>query len=41
MRWVPTWMGYYVDGKLYPWGDPVSLLTFPKLSLIEKIRYGA
>ena len=41
MRWVPTSMGYYVDGRLYPWGDPVSLLRFPKLSLIEKIRYGA
>jgi protoporphyrinogen oxidase len=41
MRWVPTSMGYYVDGKLYPWGDPVSLLKFPKLSLIEKLRYGA
>lgn len=41
MRWVPTSMGYYIDGKLYPWGDPVSLLTFPKLSLFEKLRYGA
>lgn len=41
MRWVPTSMGYYLDGALYPWGDPVSLLTFPKLSLIEKLRYGA
>jgi protoporphyrinogen oxidase len=41
MRWVPTTMGYFVDGKLYPWGDPLSLLTFPKLSLIEKLRYGA
>ena len=40
MRWVGTSMGYYVDGQLYPWGDPVSLLTFPKLSLIEKLRYG-
>ena len=30
MRWVPTSMGYYVDGKLYPWGDPVSLLSFPE-----------
>ena len=40
MRWVDTSMGYYVDGQLYPWGDPVSLLTFPKLSLIEKLRYG-
>jgi protoporphyrinogen oxidase len=41
MRWVPTSMGYFIDGTLYPWGDPVSLLTFPKLSLIEKLRYGA
>jgi protoporphyrinogen oxidase len=41
MRWVPTSMGYYIDGRLYPWGDPLSLLTFPKLSLIEKLRYGA
>jgi protoporphyrinogen oxidase len=41
MRWVPTSMGNYVDGKLYPWGDPISLLTFPKLSLIGKLRYGA
>jgi protoporphyrinogen oxidase len=41
MRWVPTSMGYYIDGKLYPWGDPVSLLRFPRLSLIEKLRYGA
>jgi protoporphyrinogen oxidase len=41
MRWVPTSMGYYLDGKLYPWGDPISLMTFPKLSLIEKLRYGA
>jgi protoporphyrinogen oxidase len=41
MRWVPTSMGYYVDGTLYPWGDPIALLKFPKLSLLEKLRYGA
>src|SRR5437764_14621179 len=41
MRWVPTSMGYFFDGQLYPWGDPVSLLKFPKLSLLEKVRYGA
>ena len=41
MHWVKTSMGYYIDGRLYPWGDPVSLLTFPKLSLIQKLRYGA
>src|SRR5690348_4354705 len=41
MRWVPTSMGYYADGTLYPWGDPFALLAFPKLSFIEKLRYGA
>ncbi|MDX2235639.1 MAG: NAD(P)/FAD-dependent oxidoreductase [Hyphomonadaceae bacterium] len=40
MRWVSTRMGYYVDGELHRWGDPVSLLMFPKLSLLAKIRYG-
>jgi protoporphyrinogen oxidase len=40
MRWVATKMGYYVDGKLYRWGDPISLLAFPKLDLVSKIRYG-
>jgi len=41
MRWVATSMGYYFDGRLESWGDPVSLLRFPKLSLVEKLRYGA
>jgi protoporphyrinogen oxidase len=41
VRWVPTSMGYYFDGRLEPWGDPVSLLRFPKLSLVQKLRYGA
>jgi protoporphyrinogen oxidase len=41
MRWVPTSMGYYIDGALYPWGDPVSLLKFPKLTWLQKLRYGA
>src|SRR4051812_16877168 len=41
MRWVPTSMGYFFEGKLHPWGDPISLLKFPKLSLLEKLRYGA
>jgi protoporphyrinogen oxidase len=41
MRWVPTTMGYFFDERLYPWGDPISLLTFPKLSFVQKLRYGA
>jgi protoporphyrinogen oxidase len=41
MRWAPTSMGYYLDANLYRWGDPLSLLRFPSLSLFEKLRYGA
>ncbi|QGZ96545.1 NAD(P)/FAD-dependent oxidoreductase [Terricaulis silvestris] len=40
LQWVSTKMGYFVDGKLYRWGDPFALLTFPKLGLVDKIRYG-
>lgn len=40
MRWRPTSMGVFLGGKLHTWGDPVSLLRFPHLSLWQKIRYG-
>src|SRR5271165_5620672 len=40
MRWRPTSMGYFMGGALHPWGDPISLLRFPHLSQIEKLRYG-
>jgi protoporphyrinogen oxidase len=41
MRWRPTSMGYFTGSRLHPWGDPVSLLRFPELDLLSKIRYGA
>src|SRR6185312_11504916 len=40
MRWRATSMGYFTGGKLHPWGDPVSLLRFPHLNPLEKLRYG-
>lgn len=40
LRWRPTGMGFFTDGKLHKWGDPLSLLAFPGLSPIEKLRYG-
>ena len=39
LRWNQTKMGYFFEGKLYPWGNPWALLTFPKLSLTAKLRY--
>lgn len=40
MKWRPTSMGYFIDGRHYRWGDPLSLLAFPRLGLLAKLRYG-
>lgn len=40
LRWAETRMGFYFDGALYDWGNPLALLRFPGLTLIEKVRYG-
>ncbi len=39
LNWVNTRMGYFYNGRLSNWGDPISLLTFRGLSLIDKARY--
>ena len=41
LRWKETRMGYYYQGDVHPWGNPIALLKFPGLDLISKIRYGA
>jgi len=41
LHWVETRMGYYYQGAVHPWGNPIALLKFPGLGMIEKIRYGA
>jgi len=40
LHWVETKMGYYYQGGVRAWGNPLALLFFPGLSLIAKIRYG-
>jgi protoporphyrinogen oxidase len=40
MQWRQTSMGVFSGGKMHGWGDPISLLRFPHLSLWQKIRYG-
>ena len=40
LHWTDTKMGFYWNGRLYPWGTPQALLRFSGLSFIEKIRYG-
>ena len=40
MRWRTTTMGYFTGGRLHAWGDPLSLLTFPEISWLSRLRYG-
>jgi protoporphyrinogen oxidase len=40
LHWVATKMGYYFEGRLQRWGDPIALLSFRGLGLIDKLRYG-
>lgn len=40
LRWRSTRMAYFYNGKLYRWGDPLSLFLFPGISLMQKLRYG-
>lgn len=40
MRWTETTMGYWVGGKLHPWGNPLALLRFAPLPLASRIRCG-
>lgn len=37
LKWSNTKMSYFIDGKHYPWGDPFSLLMFPKIGIILKM----
>lgn len=41
LHWRPTRMGYYYQGRLHDWGNPLALLRFPALDLVSKLRYGA
>lgn len=40
MRWVETKMGFWYQGQIQPWGNPLALLRFRGLGLAAKIRYG-
>ena len=40
MNWVATTMGFQVGRELFDWGNPWALLKFPKMNLLEKLRYG-
>ena len=41
LHWVSTKMGFYLNGTLHDWGNPLAMLRFPGLSFVQKLRYGA
>lgn len=40
LNWRNTKMGYFYQGRLFAWGNPIALLLFPGLDIISKLRYG-
>lgn len=40
LRWVKTKMGYWYQDQLQDWGNPLALLKFKGLGIIDKFRYG-
>ena len=39
LKWLKAKMGYHIKDKNYRFGQPLTLLTFKPLGLIQKIRF--
>ena len=39
LRWQQTAMGFFLDGRLYPWGSAASVLGLRRLPLLSRLRY--
>lgn len=40
IKYLPSRMGYFSDGKSYDFGTPISLLKFKPLGIYDKFRFG-
>jgi protoporphyrinogen oxidase len=40
LHWAKTGMGLYHNGRLYPFGAPLDLLTFTPFSLVDRFQFG-
>ena len=40
LHWRATRMGFFLDGRLHDWGNPLALLRLPGLGPVAKLRYG-
>ena len=39
LHWSTTKMGFYLDGRLYPWGSVQAVLGFRRLPWLTRVRY--
>ena len=39
LMWLPSTMGYFSKGKMYPFGTPKSILTFRPLGIFAKVGF--
>lgn len=40
LYWLPSQMGSFYDGKVYPFGTPLQLLSFKPLPFLDRLRFG-
>jgi protoporphyrinogen oxidase len=40
MLWEEPRNGLYLDGRLYPFTNPIDLITFPEIGLVSRFRMG-
>jgi protoporphyrinogen oxidase len=40
LHWLTSQMGYYHEGKVYPFGTPLQLLKFKPLPFLDRIWFG-
>ena len=40
VRWLPSSMGYFINGRVYDFGTPISLINFSPLSFFGKMGFG-
>jgi len=40
MMWIESKVGFYTGGKTYPFTTPMDLLSFPVLSIIDRVKLG-
>ncbi|MEB3223342.1 MAG: NAD(P)/FAD-dependent oxidoreductase [Candidatus Sericytochromatia bacterium] len=40
LQWLEGEMGYFLGGRLHPFGTPLSLLRFAPLAPVDRVRFG-